>query len=306
MILHDLEAFYWSLLYVILSRTVHTAPITYKEVFWSRSSKLSWLREHAPAFTVKGNAPLTHLMRALSVLVLENAEENGALEHDGVLALFDEVLSWGNWPTRDDGPVQDPEDATKGVAEMDEEEEDDYSDDDDDDDEMDTDDADRRRRERPNCKCAQSRRRRALRVYETESSIGSSDSYLSEHVFDGNSEDESDDDDMDDGSEGGEGEKTPCASRTATHTPDSVNLKTQRKIPPMDAPERMTFSGLVESESDMQRVRPLVLKRARTWLEGDFVASPPSPLKRAKTWTQEEILASSPAAHPPLASIPPN
>ena len=125
---HDLESFYWALLRVVLLCTNHTLlsnmksgpyPRGWDMIFESPKAKLAWLREQAPTFGVLGNVPLTHLLRAFAVLVLDNAtheEEEYALDYAGVLALFEEVLGWDSWPAEDnDGPYEEPRSAQDAV-----------------------------------------------------------------------------------------------------------------------------------------------------------------------------------------------
>ena len=105
---HDLESFYWVLLWVILRHTVHNfgqprceKVFVYGDDDSAKYQKKGWL-EDAPAkpLLIKKNIPLQILIFEYGQLVLENLTTR-CLTHDAVLTLFDNALAMGGWPTAD-------------------------------------------------------------------------------------------------------------------------------------------------------------------------------------------------------------
>ncbi len=111
---HDIESFYWVLIWVILRHTAHThqlghaACATYfrcgsdRESYHAKTGLL--LESIVSGIVVKGNAPLSLLISTFTRLVQSSLgllhAEPVPLTHDAVLALFEEVLKM-DWPEGD-------------------------------------------------------------------------------------------------------------------------------------------------------------------------------------------------------------
>ncbi|KAM5544092.1 hypothetical protein V8D89_002278 [Ganoderma adspersum] len=134
---HDLESFFWVLLWVVLRHTNYTLPHrkgktrqqTCDDVFRSKGGdsalraageKISWLIHDARNLSIEGNRPLTDLMRKFAWLVVEGPSGK-SLNYAGVLALFDASLadeeSWP--PVADDGPLEYVSKTASGVLSSD-------------------------------------------------------------------------------------------------------------------------------------------------------------------------------------------
>ena len=111
---HDLESFYWTLLWVVLRHTDNkwghkgqTGQLTCADTFKqddatnAQSGKSGWLRHRAKFLDISRNSPLTTLMKDFSLLVYYDR-----LDYDSVLALFDTALAADSWPTANDGPLE--------------------------------------------------------------------------------------------------------------------------------------------------------------------------------------------------------
>ncbi|KAM5544098.1 hypothetical protein V8D89_002284 [Ganoderma adspersum] len=119
---HDIHAFYWVLLWVLLRHTAHNMPRrkgahpyeACARVFKlgareedAADAKRAWFFE-SRFLVVTGNGALTALMQEFGALVSASAlepENPRALEHDAVLDVFDRALARRDWPTSDDHPV---------------------------------------------------------------------------------------------------------------------------------------------------------------------------------------------------------
>ncbi|KAI1792101.1 hypothetical protein LXA43DRAFT_1060897 [Ganoderma leucocontextum] len=116
---HDLEPFYWALLWVVLRHTKHrlknrkdqSRQQTCAKVFKqgdaddASMAKVYWLVVNVQHLTIFRNSPLTDLMREFGSLVAGLVKNSGkSLDYDNVLALFDNALA-GSWPEVDDGPL---------------------------------------------------------------------------------------------------------------------------------------------------------------------------------------------------------
>lgn len=111
---HDLESFYWTLLWVVLRHTDNkwglkgqngqlTCADTFKQddATNAQSGKSGWLRHRAKFLDISRNSPLTTLMKDFALLVYYDR-----LDYDSVLALFDTALAADSWPTANDGPLE--------------------------------------------------------------------------------------------------------------------------------------------------------------------------------------------------------
>ncbi|KAI0750220.1 hypothetical protein C8Q80DRAFT_1166703 [Daedaleopsis nitida] len=110
---HDLDSFYWVILWVVLRHTANTlGKERCREIFEVDSDsdaatrKIAWLnhddlqsRRHL--LYVYDNAPLTNLLRDFRSLVGKHALSTAGLEYDAVLELFDDALSEEDWPDDD-------------------------------------------------------------------------------------------------------------------------------------------------------------------------------------------------------------
>ncbi|KAI0706502.1 hypothetical protein C8Q76DRAFT_696735 [Earliella scabrosa] len=112
---HDLESFYWVLLWIVLRHTEHSLGQSRCETVFKYgndqdawSAKEAWLgspytdKNDAWKLNVTNNEPLTVLMREFRLLVRKQAREGFVLEYDIVLALFDKVLAMEGWPSQKD------------------------------------------------------------------------------------------------------------------------------------------------------------------------------------------------------------
>ncbi|KAM5544830.1 hypothetical protein V8D89_001728 [Ganoderma adspersum] len=111
---HDLESFYWTLLWVVLRHTDNKwgakrqgGQLTYADTFKqddatnAQSGKSGWLRHRAKFLDISRNCPLTTLMKEFALLVYYEQ-----LDYDNVLALFDTALAAESWPATNDGPLE--------------------------------------------------------------------------------------------------------------------------------------------------------------------------------------------------------
>ncbi|EED78887.1 predicted protein [Postia placenta Mad-698-R] len=111
---HDLQSFYWLLIWIVLRHTAHThfkGNDACHEVFPSgdeasaASSKISFMMSKKP-IEVKGNRPLSHLLSRLSRLVAGSVEsvhipQPTHLTHMEMLRAFKEALDMDGWPEDD-------------------------------------------------------------------------------------------------------------------------------------------------------------------------------------------------------------
>ena len=104
---HDLESAYWVLLWIVLRHTKHDlgqqiceTVFIYGNDWAAQSSKNNWL-SGKKKLRIARNRPLTRLLRQYRSLIWQHLETN-TLEHGHVIALFDEALTLGDWPTDDD------------------------------------------------------------------------------------------------------------------------------------------------------------------------------------------------------------
>ncbi|PIL28127.1 hypothetical protein GSI_09778 [Ganoderma sinense ZZ0214-1] len=115
---HDLESFYWVLLWVVLRHTKHVVASmkgksrheTCAEVFKqgdaeeASKSKFFWVKFHVKYLDVTRNKPLTDLLKQFAVLI---NDDNVVLDYDQVLELFNTALASESWPdAKLDGPLQ--------------------------------------------------------------------------------------------------------------------------------------------------------------------------------------------------------
>ncbi|PCH37337.1 hypothetical protein WOLCODRAFT_158064 [Wolfiporia cocos MD-104 SS10] len=123
---HDLESFFWTLLWIVLRHTKHNHPEgsdASSSVFplgreWVViNSKGGWLR-FGPGgpFEVEGNKPLTYLITRMTKLFDASApgpDPRTYLTHEAVLAVFNEALSMDGWPENDAARPFEPAKASK-------------------------------------------------------------------------------------------------------------------------------------------------------------------------------------------------
>ncbi|RPD54991.1 hypothetical protein L226DRAFT_575346 [Lentinus tigrinus ALCF2SS1-7] len=112
---HDLESYYWLLLWLVLRHTRHNlGHALSEEVFEfgdlsvALKKKMQWLWggfwEDEVKLVVQDNAPLTSLMANFKRLVMKMCHsryESDLLTHQSVLDLFDQALAQPGWPTND-------------------------------------------------------------------------------------------------------------------------------------------------------------------------------------------------------------
>jgi len=110
---HDLESFFWLLVWVVLRHTIHDHPKGQRgaTAFFQPPSesqcptqKRGWLAGWEP-INVKDNEPLSYLLKELKVLCYRNCRMRGLpiipLTYEAVLAKFDEALGLKGWPDDD-------------------------------------------------------------------------------------------------------------------------------------------------------------------------------------------------------------
>ncbi|KAH9930115.1 uncharacterized protein B0H18DRAFT_1209607 [Fomitopsis serialis] len=116
---HDLESFFWLLLWIVLRHTNHTSYPTYYSVYLkvfaaqdgadSAARKRQFLQTRM-AFEVKDNKPLMNLIRDFKRLCRHSIPLAGddpststtvPLTYESVLAVFDTALADPSWPTND-------------------------------------------------------------------------------------------------------------------------------------------------------------------------------------------------------------
>ncbi|RPD54828.1 hypothetical protein L227DRAFT_657328 [Lentinus tigrinus ALCF2SS1-6] len=139
---HDLESYYWVLLWVLLRHARHDHPdgdracstlFKYVSDTEAGNAKRAWL-DKPTTLGIKGNRPLTRLLKDLHVLVNANLVKTTSkcvpLTHDSMLEVFNKALERNDWPTDDaaipfklpDPPVQIVVEArvnTKGSCDFD-------------------------------------------------------------------------------------------------------------------------------------------------------------------------------------------
>lgn len=134
---HDLESFYWVLLWIVLRHTYHDyqgsreEPDPCARVFvsgddWMAGAmKLGWILDPELHITFTGNEPLTDLMHQFRLLiwrrsiVIPNGPERQYLTHAAVLELFDQALARTDWPDAKDDAAKPYVKATPVPARMD-------------------------------------------------------------------------------------------------------------------------------------------------------------------------------------------
>ncbi|KAH9847665.1 hypothetical protein C2E23DRAFT_787100 [Lenzites betulinus] len=126
---HDLESYYWVLLWVVVRHTDHgndedlcDCIFKYGNDQDSANAKYGWLE--GPDFVIKGNKPLTYLFAELKRLVLDSMPTNRSavkryyLTHDALLEAFQTALAMPEWPPNDwcECRLLDKNDGRTGIA----------------------------------------------------------------------------------------------------------------------------------------------------------------------------------------------
>ncbi|KAI0648836.1 hypothetical protein C8Q79DRAFT_1007418 [Trametes meyenii] len=107
---HDLESFYWVLLWVVVRHTDHgqgtdicNAIFKYGNDWDSANAKKGWLDD--AVFDIPNNKPLSFLLKELTRLVQFNFPRQNIpqtlLDYDSVLNIFNEALEMDSWPEND-------------------------------------------------------------------------------------------------------------------------------------------------------------------------------------------------------------
>ncbi|KAH9940673.1 hypothetical protein B0H21DRAFT_824728 [Amylocystis lapponica] len=112
---HDLESFYWVLVWIVLRNTRYThpdSPTTCDMLFGGenecvcKGDKLEWISSRH-FVDVKDNQPLTLLLLVLTRFVARAYNKGKALTYESVLTMFENVLASDDWPKDDKAiPVQ--------------------------------------------------------------------------------------------------------------------------------------------------------------------------------------------------------
>ncbi|OCH84837.1 hypothetical protein OBBRIDRAFT_689425, partial [Obba rivulosa] len=115
---HDLESFYWVLVWSILRHTDHTHPDknrAYGQLFFRGTDsacvaiKREWIQINAYELTIRGNAPLTELLHEWTARCddqnvperYQSVKERVHLTHDMVLGILKKALQQKGWPEGD-------------------------------------------------------------------------------------------------------------------------------------------------------------------------------------------------------------
>ncbi|KAI0656409.1 hypothetical protein C8Q70DRAFT_1011426 [Cubamyces menziesii] len=116
---HDLESFYWVLIWVFVRHTNHgdyrgkglcDAIFKFGSDESSADAKSGWLER--ARFNVPGNKPLTYLLEELTALVLYHIPtrrrdaRRTLLTYESVLEVFDKALAMDGWPENDWRPCE--------------------------------------------------------------------------------------------------------------------------------------------------------------------------------------------------------
>ncbi|EPS93231.1 hypothetical protein FOMPIDRAFT_89013 [Fomitopsis schrenkii] len=114
---HDLESFYWLLIFILLRHTKH-GHVRGKAAFGSlftvidwyqfAQNKLGWIRDPDTPLIIPGNAPLNDLIEGFRKALENNFGRQAPLQritHTQVLALFDRALAAQAWP-EDDAAIE--------------------------------------------------------------------------------------------------------------------------------------------------------------------------------------------------------
>ncbi|KAJ7707700.1 hypothetical protein B0H17DRAFT_528339 [Mycena rosella] len=107
---HDLESFYWLLVWILLRHTEHShssKPLTCSSLFDHTSNDLAawmkkgWIGEEI--LCIPGNEPLTRLLDNLNCIFDAQTRRQDPVDstHENVLAAFDEALGMEGWPAQD-------------------------------------------------------------------------------------------------------------------------------------------------------------------------------------------------------------
>ncbi|KAH9940653.1 hypothetical protein B0H21DRAFT_893563 [Amylocystis lapponica] len=109
---HDLESFYWVLMWIVLRHTRHKHPLgadacqrlfDQGDEFSCRLAKEVWLNRDR--LVVTDNGPLTDLIGILTDLVARthprDSKNPRLLDYDSVLHVFEKLLQEDGWPTDD-------------------------------------------------------------------------------------------------------------------------------------------------------------------------------------------------------------
>ncbi|KAH9929333.1 uncharacterized protein B0H18DRAFT_207349 [Fomitopsis serialis] len=109
---HDLESFYWVILWIVVCHTDHEHPDgavlcstvfpTENEII-AKCAKIAWLSDGE--ITIRGNKPLTDLITDLSILVETSRKRKNRpvdpLTHEASIRVLDDALKAKGWPEAD-------------------------------------------------------------------------------------------------------------------------------------------------------------------------------------------------------------
>jgi len=112
---HDLESFFWLLIWVVLRHTHHTHPkgnlacgslFGFQKEDTARGRKMAWLMFVQNDMGVRDNVPFTHLLSRLADIVTDSLKwrrrpDPSPLTYRPILEAFDEALDMEGWPTND-------------------------------------------------------------------------------------------------------------------------------------------------------------------------------------------------------------
>ncbi|KAJ7475869.1 hypothetical protein FB451DRAFT_1397263 [Mycena latifolia] len=104
---HDLESFYWLLVWILLRHTEHDYPLTCRNVFDHANNGLAFIAKQGwivgVTFVIPGNEPLTRLLEDLRDIFEAQSKRRDPVEstHEMVLDAFEKALNMEGWPEAD-------------------------------------------------------------------------------------------------------------------------------------------------------------------------------------------------------------
>ncbi|KAJ7899085.1 hypothetical protein B0H13DRAFT_801033 [Mycena leptocephala] len=109
---HDLESFYWLLVWLLLRHAEHNHPAGSNacsrvfdgeayEVFDHKSSWLAHMGFGGPRLLIRNNPPLTALVDALNTIFRTQNTDQTPATHESLLAAFDKAIGSAGWPEND-------------------------------------------------------------------------------------------------------------------------------------------------------------------------------------------------------------
>src|ERR1700677_3943565 len=113
--MHDMESYYWVLIWVLLCHANHglgkeacSTLFDVEATHLAASQKRTWLIVNETKLSIHDNEPLTHLLRKLGELFHHqvnlgprNPEQRMSVNYDRLLAVINAALAQDTWPEGD-------------------------------------------------------------------------------------------------------------------------------------------------------------------------------------------------------------